>query len=957
MARIFFCKKSLYLRKKFQMKKIYLFPFLLLLFVSNVYSQTLNERRATLESHIKNIENNASKLKSDGQVPPKEYNIRDLKNTIDPVTGENKFQSLVKLNNEIKSGKYAPKQNISFLGNIISNSNQRINSINNTQWFERGPYSVGGRTRAILFDPNDATGKRVFAGGVSGGLWVNNDITNASSEWSPINDFWANLSVVCIAADPNNPQIMYVGTGESSTQDNVGAGIWKTTNGGATWTQIFAPANTYNSQGIRNGYFYVNDIKVRNNGGVSEVYAGVSGGYNEGFHGLFQSGLYKSTDAGANFTKVGGNLIAHTGANIGYNIQQIEIGADNSVWVSTTGSLFGNSLPTGGRIYRSTDGINFTNVYNANLQGSRVQIALSKTNGAVAYGLLQGSGTTEPVRIIKTTNTGSTWSASNVSGSGVTLPQDADVAIPAQGYSGIPANDFTRGQSYYDLVIVTDPTNDATVYVGGIDLFRSTNSGSTWTQISKWSNNSQLATLSVSEVHADQHAIVFNPKNSSQIAFGNDGGIYFCANKANVTTNTGISVRNNRYNVTQFYDAKMNPTKTNSTEEILAGAQDNGTRRFTGAPLANNLYSDDYYDGGDGAFVEFDDNNLYKISSYVYNNHYLYHAASNSYVDLIDAPDNDLGHFINEAALDRNLDIFYSYANQDETTKEVTLNRVTGLSSNNPFYLDKSKIYMGIFSDEDVSYLSVSPYQATSTTLMVGFDNGRLFKVTNANLSSPTITELTVPFVGAISDIQYGTNDNEIIVTISNYNTDSVFYTTDGGTTWNSKEGNLPDMPIRSALMNPENKNEVILGTELGVWGTTNFLSATPTWSQYTNGLGNVRITNLDYRPSTRTVLASTYGRGIFTTMNDTNLATTETSVEEIYRVYPNPTRGDFYLKMNAKHKNVTVNVFDISGKLVFTKNGVNPEEKISPSLPKGHYIVKVEKEGEHIFSSKLIVR
>ena len=956
MARIFFCKKSLYLRKKFQMKKIYLFPFLLLLFVSKVYSQTLNERRATLESHIKNIENNASKLKSDGQVPPKEYNIRDLKNTIDPVTGENKFQSLVKLNNEIKSGKYAPKQNISFLGNIISSSNQRINSINNTQWFERGPYSVGGRTRAILFDPNDATGKRVFAGGVSGGLWVNNDITNSSSEWSPINDFWANLSVVCIAADPNNPQIMYVGTGESSTQDNVGAGIWKTTNGGATWTQIFAPANTYNSQGIRNGYFYVNDIKVRNNGGVSEVYAGVSGGYNEGFHGLYQSGLYKSTDAGATFTKVGGNLIAHAGANIGYNIQQIEIGADNSVWVSTTGSLFGNSLPTGGRIYRSTDGVNFTNVYNANLQGSRVQIALSKTNGAVAYGLLQGSGTTEPVRIIKTTNTGSTWSASNVSGSGVTLPQDADVAIPEQGYAGIPANDFTRGQSFYDLVIVTDPTNDATVYVGGIDLFRSTNSGSTWTQISKWSNNSQLATLSVSEVHADQHAIVFNPKNSSQIAFGNDGGIYFCANKANIVTNTGISVRNNRYNVTQFYDAKMNPAMTNSTEEILAGAQDNGTRRFTGAPLANNLYSDAYYDGGDGAFVEFDDNNLYKINSYVYNNHYLYHAASKSKVYLIDAPDNDLGHFINEAALDRNLEIFYSYADQDATTGQITLNKVDGLSTN-PLNLVRSKITLGDFTAEDVSYLSVSPYQATSTTLMVGFDNGRLFKVTNANLSSPTITELTVPFVGAISDIQYGTNDNEIIVTITNYNTDSVFYTTDGGTTWNSKEGNLPDMPIRSALMNPENKNEVILGTELGVWGTTNFLSATPTWSQYTNGLGNVRVTNLDYRPSTRTVLASTYGRGIFTTMNDTNLATTETSVEEIYRVYPNPTRGDFYLKMNAKHKNVIVNVFDISGKLVFTKNGVNPEEKISPSLPKGHYIVKVEKEGEYIFSSKLIVR
>ena len=951
MARIFFCKKSLYLRKKFQMKKIYLFPFLLLLFVSKVYSQTLNERRATLESHIKNIENNASKLKSDGQVPPKEYNIRDLKNTIDPVTGENKFQSLVKLNNEIKSGKYAPKQNISFLGNIIPNSNQRINSINNTQWFERGPYSVGGRTRAILFDPNDATGKRVFAGGVSGGLWVNNDITNSSSEWSPINDFWANTSISCIASDPNNPQVIYVGTGESCTNDAIGSGVWKTTNGGTTWTQIFNPAITYTANGRRNGIFYVNDIKVRNNAGTSELYVAVSGGSVDGtLSGYYDTGLYKSTDGGSNFTRLNTFYLTtsgSTGLPIHHSIQQIEIASDNAIWVSTRTSGF-TGINSGGKIFRSTDGTTFTNVYNANLPGSRVQIALSKTNGAVAYGLLQGSGTTEPVRIIKTTNTGATWAASNVVNSGVTLPKDKD--------TGIPANDFTRGQSFYDLVIVTDPTNDATVYVGGIDLFRSTNSGSTWTQISKWSNNNQLATLSVSQVHADQHAIVFNPKNSSQIAFGNDGGIYFCSNKANVTTNTGISVRNNRYNVTQFYDAKMNPTKTNSTEEILAGAQDNGTRRFTGAPLANNLYSDAYYDGGDGAFVEFDDNNIYKISSYVYNNHYLYHAPSNTYIDLIDAPDNDLGHFINEAALDRNLEIFYSYADQDATTGQITLNKVDGLSTN-PLNLVRSKITLGDFTAEDVSYLSVSPYQATSTTLMVGFDNGRLFMVTNANLSSPTITELTVPFVGAISDIQYGTNDNEIIVTISNYNTDSVFYSTDGGTTWNSKEGNLPDMPIRSALMNPENKNEVILGTELGVWGTTNFLSATPTWSQYTNGLGNVRITNLDYRPSTRTVLASTYGRGIFTTMNDTNLATTETSVEEIYRVYPNPTRGDFYLKMNAKHKNVTVNVFDISGKLVFTKNGVNPEEKISPSLPKGHYIVKVEKEGEHIFSSKLIVR
>lgn len=930
------------------MRKNYFLSLLFLTFFGVLSAQTLKEKREILQNHIKNIGDNAKKAKKDGQVPPKEYNIRDLKNTIDPITGENKFYTLSKVRNEIKNGKYSPKMPISLLPEV--NISGRGTSVNNTPWQERGPYSVGGRTRAILFDPNDATGKRVFAGGVSGGLWVNNDITNASSEWSPINDFWANLSVVCIASDPNNSQIMYVGTGESSTQDNVGAGIWKTTNGGTTWTQIFSSSNTYNNQGIRNGYFYINDIKVRNNGGVSEVYAGVSGGYNEGFHGLYQSGLYKSIDAGATFTKVGGNLIAHTGANIGYNIQQIEIGSDNSVWVSTRGSLFGSSLPTGGRIFRSTDGVNFTSVYNASLQGSRVQIALSKTNPAIAYGLLQGSGTTEPVRIIKTTNTGTSWSASNVVNSGVTLPKDKD--------TGIPANDFTRGQSFYDLVIVTDPANDAIVYVGGIDLFRSSDSAATWTQVSKWSNNNQLATLSVPLIHADQHAIVFNPKNVSQMVFGNDGGIYFCANKTNIATASGASVRNNRYNVTQFYDAKMNPLASTSTEEILAGAQDNGTRRFIGAPLANNLYSDSYYDGGDGAFVDFDNANVYKINSYVYNNHYLYHAPSNNYYDLIDAPNNDLGHFINEAALDRNLDIFYSYGDKNATTGTIVLNQVSGLSSN-PLVLVKSQITLGDFLNEDVTKLSVSPFQTASTTLMVGFDNGRLFKLTNANTASPLITELTVPFAGAISDIEYGTNDNEIIVTISNYNTESVFYTSDGGINWSSKEANLPDMPIRSALMNPDNKNEVIVGTELGIWGTTNFLSATPTWAQYSNGIGNVRITNLDYRPSTKTVLAATYGRGIYTTTNTTtDLAVSDNVVAEISRIYPNPTRGEFYLKMNAsKYKNVTVTVFDASGKLVFKKEGVNADEAISNNLPKGHYVVKVEKNGEHVFSSKLLVR
>ncbi len=248
-----------------------------------------------------------------------------------------------------------------------------------------------------MYDPNDATGKRVFAGGVSGGLWVNQDPSVSTNEWQPLSTFWANTSVVCITSDPNNPQVFYVGTGESSTTDVVGSGIWKTTDGGATWTQIFTIPVTYSSNGVRNGNFYINDIKVRNNNGVSEIYAGVSGSYvgitfNDGWQGLSQAGLYKSVDGGATFTKNTNLLAMNTTTNVvsttGYSIQQIEIAADNSIWLSTRSSRFTN-IDSGGRIFRSTDGNTFNQIYNVGNTGSRVNFTLSKTDAGKAYAFMQ----------------------------------------------------------------------------------------------------------------------------------------------------------------------------------------------------------------------------------------------------------------------------------------------------------------------------------------------------------------------------------------------------------------------------------------------------------------------------------------------------------------------------------------------------------------------------------------
>ncbi|GAB0157374.1 hypothetical protein CHRYSEOSP005_26470 [Chryseobacterium sp. Alg-005] len=895
-----------------------------------------------------NIKNTHELQKKEG-IPPNEFNEQDYKNTMDPATGLVNFENVIKLKNELKAGKYAPQKELSFISGGSSTSKF------NQPWIERGPYSVGGRTRAIMYDPNDPAGKRVFAGGVSGGLWVNEDPSVSTNQWTPINDFWANTSISCITYDPNNSQVFYVGTGECETSDAVGSGIWKTTDGGITWTQIFTIPASYTGT-IKNGNFYINSIKVRNNNGVSEIYAGVSGGsvgitFSSGSLGLYQSGLYKSTDGGATFVR-NTNLMAMnttTGnpSTAGYSIQQIEIGADNSVWLSTRSSRFSN-VDSGGRIFKSADGNTFTEVYNVGVPGNRVDFALSKTNPLKAYGLLQGASSTEPVRIIKTTDGGATWVSTSDPSPVITLPNDAD--------NGIPDNDFTRGQSFYDLIIIPDPLNDDIVYTGGIDLFKSLDGAATWTQISKWSNNNNLAGLQVPTVHADQHTIVFNPFNNyatNQMLFGNDGGIYFAPNKNSLSSTTSIAARNTRYNVTQFYGAVLNPTKNSGDEEFLAGAQDNGTQMLYGAPLANNFYTSQSYAGGDGMYPEYDDLENYQIDSYVYNNHKLYSIVNNTYVNLITTSANrSLGHFVNEIALDRNKDVFYSFRSG------MTIFRTTGINTI-PLSLTNTAVTVAAAqTSEQISNLKVSPYTTASTTLLVGTNQGRIFKMTDANTTSFVSTPLTTPVVGTISDMEFGSNENSIMVTVANYNTASIFYSTDGGSSWQNKEGNLPDMPVRTILMNPDDSNEVIIGTEAGLWATTDFLSASPTWAQYSAGIGNVRVTNLDYRPATRTVLVATYGRGAWTSQNSIiSLATSETKQKKLMQVYPNPSRGNAHLRFDeSKFKSVDITIFDASGRLVYTKNNLKSDEEFATGLSNGSYILKAENNKQVVFTSIFMV-
>lgn len=708
-----------------------------------------------------------------------------------------------------------------------------------TNWKELGPNNVGGRTRALAWDPNDISGKKVWAGGVTGGLWYNNDITSSSSSWVKVDDLWATLSVTKIVFDPNNSLIAYVATGEGFyVGKSIGAGIWKTTDGGTSWSQITSSAN----------FKYINDLAIRIENGISIVYAAVDiNAYEGSYLVISNSGLQRSSDGGISWTQV----LPNCANGNPYVPASISFIGSNRIWVGTKRSNFGGSDPGGGRVLYSDLGTlgNWTvaNITPAPGVGGRVTVVCAPSNPNYVYCFMENANknlvqvTNAEIILKKTTDNGASWTS-------LAIPDDAD--------NGISASDFARGQAFYDQAIAVDPNDAQKLLIGGIDLFRSTNAGASWTQISKWSNNANLNTLSCSKVHADQHAISFKPGSSSEVIFGNDGGVFYTTNLANASTSsTAIVSSSKEYNVTQFYSAAIHPNTDNNTH--MAGAQDNGTQQFNTDGM--NATVDKI--GGDGAFCFIDQSNpTYQIASYVFNSFYYSKNSGSSFSTLLN--DDNTGSFINPACYDNNQHALFTYQ--------------SSASGGGSIYMVKNVNSTPVTSTINVSNLTsdatafkVSPYATISTTLFIGTSSGKLIKLTNAN-NTPVETNITGLPAGSISCIEIGRDENELLVTFFNYGlTSKIYYSSNGGTSWTSKMGNFPNIPVRWALFNPNHPTtEVILATELGIYGTTNFDNASgPSWSAKNTGFANVRTDMLQMRTSDYKVIAATHGRGLFSSM------------------------------------------------------------------------------------------
>ena len=738
----------------------------------------------------------------------------------------------------------------------------------------------------------------------------------------------------------------------------------------ANLTGTFKPSLPTEFAGIEvSGISLVNDLVIKNNAGNSDIYVAIGDGrYSDSSSGtLFGPstfGVYKSTNGGSTWTKLNLPALAN-----GHPIcpNDIELTTNGNIWVSSTDSnTFGDG---GGRVYQSTDnGATFTlrhtvtgyasGTKGTGGTGTRVEIEASNTNANTLYVLSQIEGMTAnatsgvkwETKLEKTTDAFATTPTL------ITLPTSfySDSASKSREY----ISGFTGYQAFYDLMIESSPTNDATIYIGGIDLYRSTNSGGTWTQISRWTTN----------VHSDQHALTFKPGNSDIGVFGNDGGVYYCGALTSATgsSTTAITKRNNGFNTTQFVGVAVMPNNVSGAigDFLVAGAQDNGTQYFSGSTTSassvagatigvNGTYE---VQGGDGGKPLFDQgSDKYYITNYVNNdNMYMRTVGSTSTVKLDDDTEG-MGLFYAAMCLDSTNDIVYSDFT-DATNRIYQIRRYSDYKGGTVSRTDLTNALLTTYPT------ALATGKITPTTLYAGTMNGKLLKITSANGANPAWSDITgSQFVGSVSDIEFGANDNQIFVSMHNYGVNNIWYTADGGTTWSKLDGNLPDLPVKCILQNPLNTAEIMIGTDLGVWYANTFnpngtSDQALNWKQSFNGMSNVRVTDLDLQansptaPNAYKVYAATYGRGVFSGSLTALLSNPENVItNNSIKVFPTVNKGNVTIASDKVYGKTNIDLFDITGKKVYSNSieiNSNAQEVNFGTQSTGNYILKVSGNG-----------
>ena len=691
--------------------------------------------------------------------------------------------------------------------------------ISSAAWSFIGPGNVGGRVRAIVFDPRNTS--RIFIGAASGGIWLT---TNAGLSWAPVADFMGNLAIGTLVIDPSNPNVMYAGTGESSA-GLAGIGVFKSTNGGLTWN--FLSSTTTDTAVNPNGadWTTVNRIAVHpTNSNI--VLAGT---------GFATGAVFRSADGGLTWTKVRSEPAA--------DIQFDRLNPDRVIIGGMTG--FTSLSTDAGETWTNAPKL-FPNALRGRSSTARIEVAWAPSQADRVYASADNSDLTTGSRgeIYRSDDGGTTWTLMS---SPKHLAQQGD----------------------YNNALWVDPADANFIITGGLDLYRSTDGAISFTRISTW----QAAGPGLPQPHADHHAIAsppdFGPGNRV-VYFGNDGGMVR-ANNIDTAGPNGASTwqnLNNNLAITQFYGGAGLAA---AGGKIIGGTQDNGTLlRAAGSTSTN--WSRIF--GGDGFFVAVDPisdattyGELYWAAVFR-NGNFICTGITEAWKDpgtnpACGANTTEQANFNSPFILDpNNRDRMLVGANSLWVSNNVRLGTPTWAAIKPPVTNPNSTRYINAIAVEaGNSNVIWVGHNASNTT---GLPT-QIFKTVNGLSATPTWTNVAgvgMPNATVNRITIDHTNPNRAWVAYSGFSTNRLWVTEDGGTNWRSISSGLPAVTIHDVKRHPLQPDWLYVAAANGVFTSQN---SAATWTAVNDGPNSVRVRELFWFDST-TLVAATYGRGMFTT-------------------------------------------------------------------------------------------
>lgn len=631
-----------------------------------------------------------------------------------------------------------------------------------------------------------------------------------TDQWQLVNDFFPTLAITKIVYDPNDPQTFYFCTGEGwyGLGMVAGSGVWKSSDAGATWQQLPATATP--------AFSYCQDIDVHPLTGhvyVSTLYGG----------------LQRSTDGGITWQRV-----LNPPGSLNKGVCDLEIAQDGSLFAATgifvTGAIYYSASGDSGTWVKLTGGFPQSGIY-------RVELATAPSNSQVVYAAACNTTNYAIRGIYKSTDKGATWEQ-------LPFPGGIDTA-------------FARFQAWYDLVLAVDPEDENHVVGGGLHLWRSRDGGYTWQRLSHGKPDS----AGYQYVHVDQHAIVFRSRDT--VYFGNDGGVWKCDNFQDSLPI--IYERNYGYRVTQYYAGDIHPAAGHQT--VIGGTQDNGSNMVwmpgiaPVKPLTN----------WDGGFCAINRNNP-DIFFTTKNSNGVFRYKQGGWNEKPDTlTNNNLTNsdllFINPIALDpANPEILYQISDKGlwrlypassagktqwvQASKPMVAQSAIGISVNEPH-----TVYVGRSLGGNIYRLERAD-------------------TTNANSSYRNCDPKEQLPSGTVNASVYCNhiyvnpdNANHVLVAYTNYGIKNIWETHNAKAdtpVWIAHDGDLPDLPVFWIQLHPLNNKVCYIGTELGVFYTNELKGDQTQWYPSNQGLAHVRVTQLVFRPSDFTLLATTYGRGFY---------------------------------------------------------------------------------------------